>query len=236
MAMLLLLAAVGTATVGGPPPEPTPPAHGEDQAVLTHAPLSARAFEHWRREAASRQRQPPLNPGPLDAAGAARYAERGYTTLRGLLPAPLVQAAAREVEEVWEHYHLPATFMGQAFLRDTSASGGRAAAPASGGLQPFDRLYNLEERSPALRRLLTFRPLGDAVARLMGAPAVRLYMSSYFRKAPGDSASQWHKDEDACPFQTRTPLDFATLVSRGDAGRRLATSELPVWSSQGLAG
>jgi len=42
----------------------------------------------------------------------------------------------------------------------------------------------------------------------MGVESVSLYMSSYFRKAPGDHPSQWHKDIDAAPFATK---HFATM-------------------------
>ena len=42
----------------------------------------------------------------------------------------------------------------------------------------------------------------------MGVKSVSLYMSSYFRKAPGDHPSQWHKDADAAPFSTK---NFVTM-------------------------
>jgi ectoine hydroxylase-related dioxygenase (phytanoyl-CoA dioxygenase family) len=48
----------------------------------------------------------------------------------------------------------------------------------------------------------------------MGVESVSLYMSSYFRKAPGDHPSQWHKDIDAAPFVTK---NFATMwISMSD--------------------
>ena len=164
------------------------------------SPLAREAFARYNRTLR------PLVP----AAQVEAYAVDGFTTLRGLLPADLVTAAYEEVEEVWKHYLLPASFQGTAFLRHARDKLGAAQDTGAGQL-PFDRLYNLEQLSPALRRLVTLAPMADAVARVMNVSAVRLYMSSYFRKAAGDSASQWHKDEDAAPFVTSHPLQFATL-------------------------
>ena len=163
------------------------------------APLAKASFEYWNRTV-----QPLVTAAQLQS-----YADDGVITIRGLLPPEMVTAALEEVEDVWQHYKMPATFTGTSFLRYGMEHRSGGAAPAAP--LPFDRLYNLEDRSPALRRLATFRPVGNAVARAMNVSTVRLYMTSYFRKAPGDSASQWHKDEDASPFQTTSAKQFSTL-------------------------
>ena len=60
----------------------------------------------------------------------------------------------------------------------------------------------------------------------MDVPGVRLYMTSLFNKAAGDSASQWHKDIDASPFESDTP--FLTLwipLSANATTREMGTLE-----------
>jgi hypothetical protein len=47
----------------------------------------------------------------------ADYEKNGQVTLRGVWPRTVTQLALEELEEVWEHYRLPATFSGTAFLR-----------------------------------------------------------------------------------------------------------------------
>ena len=121
-----------------------------------------------------------------------RYERDGHVTLRGVWPASVSRLALREVEEAWAHYRLPATFSGTAFLRAETDN----PRIDSAGNAPFDRLYNIEERSPALRRLLASPGLGQLAAMLMGVDSVALYMTSYFRKvrAPRNCAPG-HRDD-----------------------------------------
>jgi hypothetical protein len=125
------------------------------------SPLAREAFATYNRT---------LRPR-VPAVAVAAYATDGVITLRGLLPAALAVAAHEEVEEVWRHYLLPAGFVGTAFLRNARV--GAAAQELAGQQLPFDRLYNLEQLSPALRRLVTLQPVADAVARAMNVSAVR---------------------------------------------------------------
>ena len=110
---------------------------------------------------------------------AAEYEKNGQVTLRTVWPRSVAQLAYQELEEVWEHYRLPATFSGTAFVR---AEKDNPRIEGSAEFPPFDRLYSLEERSPSLRRLITSAGLGEIAAELMGVDSVSLYMSSYFRK------------------------------------------------------
>ncbi len=87
-------------------------------------------------------------PGHL----AAEYEKNGQVTVRNVWPRSVTQLAYQELEEVWRYYRLPATFQGTAFIRaekDNDRIEGTMDFP------PFDRLYSIEERSPALRRLIT---------------------------------------------------------------------------------
>ena len=46
-----------------------------------------------------------------------QYERDGHVTLRGVWPAAVTRLVLQEVEEVWAHYRLPATFSGTAFIR-----------------------------------------------------------------------------------------------------------------------
>ena len=46
-----------------------------------------------------------------------QYERDGHVTLRGVWPAAVSRLVLQEVEEVWAHYRLPATFSGTAFIR-----------------------------------------------------------------------------------------------------------------------
>jgi len=48
---------------------------------------------------------------------AAEYEKNGQVTLRSVWPRSVALLAYEELEEVWEHYRLPATFTGTAFIR-----------------------------------------------------------------------------------------------------------------------
>ena len=87
-------------------------------------------------------------PGVL----AKKYEERGQVTLRHVWPRAVALLALQELAEVWQHYRLPATYHGTAFIR---AEKDNERIEGSMDFPPFDRLYNIEERSPALRRLIT---------------------------------------------------------------------------------
>lgn len=80
------------------------------------------------------------------------YKDNGQVTLRNVWPRSVTRLALQELEEIWQHYRLPATFHGTAFIRaetDNERIDGNMEFP------PFDRIYSVEERSPALRRLIT---------------------------------------------------------------------------------
>ena len=70
-----------------------------------------------------------------------QYERDGHVTLRGVWPAAVSRLVLQEVEEVWAHYRLPATFSGTAFIRsekdnpriDSSAS---MHAPFGASLHP----------------------------------------------------------------------------------------------------
>eukprot|EP01052_Picozoa_sp_SAG31_P056700 SAG31_NODE_16375_length_711_cov_1.758170_2_plen_174_part_01 len=163
--------------------------------------------------------------GARSADMAARYREDGFAIIHRLLAPTLVNHARREALEVLDGYLLPATTQAQVFLRSYARKGDHRAA-GSPDAYPFDRLYNLEERSPFLRRLVTAPAFGRLAAEAMGVPSVRLYMTSLFNKARGDSASQWHKDIDASPFESSTP--FLTLwipLAANDTTRDMGTLE-----------
>ncbi len=114
--------------------------------LLEFAALTRAATDAANISAADSIRTSP--PGHL----AAEYEKNGQVTLRNVWPRSVTALAYQELEEVWKHYRLPASFHGTAFIRaekDNERIEGAAEFP------PFDRLYSIEERSPALRRLVT---------------------------------------------------------------------------------
>jgi len=95
---------------------------------------------------------------------AAEYEKNGQVTIRNVWPRSVTLLALQELEEVWQHYRLPATFHGTAFIRAEKDN-----ERIEGGMEfpPFDRLYSIEERSPALRRLVTSSGADASLFRLL---------------------------------------------------------------------
>ena len=95
---------------------------------------------------------------------AAEYEKNGQVTIRNVWPRSVTLLALQEVEEVWQHYRLPATFHGTAFIRAEKDN-----ERIEGGMEfpPFDRLYSIEERSPALRRLVTSSGADASLCRFL---------------------------------------------------------------------
>jgi len=145
---------------------------------------------------------------PPAASRVAQFRADGHAALPALLQPALAAGLLEEALEVHRTFSYEKGYKGTVFFR---ASGGAAQAEP-GHVPPFDRLYNLEERSPRLRRFVESPHLAAHVAAFLGERrSLRLYSTSLFLKEPGDSAAQWHKDIDASPIVPASPWGFATL-------------------------